>query len=36
MRFVWCPPGEFTMGSPEDEKGRKKDEGQVEVTPSRG
>jgi sulfatase modifying factor 1 len=22
MKLVWCPPGEFTMGSPESEQGR--------------
>ena len=22
MKLVWCPPGEFTMGSPQTEKGR--------------
>jgi len=25
--FHWCPPGEFLMGSPEDEPGRSDDEG---------
>ena len=24
--FCWCPPGEFTMGSPESEEGREDDE----------
>ena len=27
IEFVWCPPGEFMMGSPESEKGRFKSEG---------
>ncbi|MFN5529452.1 MAG: protein kinase domain-containing protein, partial [Planctomycetaceae bacterium] len=29
MKFVWCPPGQFTMGSPETEQGRGDDEDQV-------
>ncbi len=29
--FRWCPAGEFTMGSPEDEKGRKDGEKQHKV-----
>src|SRR5687768_9317655 len=32
----WCPPGQFRMGSPPDELGRRNDEGPVEVTLSRG
>ena len=28
MEFVFIPPGEFTMGSPQDEAGRDEDEGQ--------
>jgi formylglycine-generating enzyme required for sulfatase activity len=36
MTFCWCPPGKFTMGSPEDELGRQENENQVEVTLSKG
>jgi sulfatase modifying factor 1 len=36
VRFCWCPPGKFTMGSPASETGRRDDEAQVEVTLSRG
>jgi formylglycine-generating enzyme required for sulfatase activity len=36
IEFVWCPPGEFLMGSPPDEEGRSDDEEQVRVTISRG
>jgi len=35
MMFVWIPPGQFTMGSPADEKGRSSDEGpehEVEIS----
>jgi formylglycine-generating enzyme required for sulfatase activity len=32
----WCPPGEFLMGSPPAELGRRSDEAQVRVTLSRG
>ncbi len=32
MKLVWCPPGEFTMGSPLSEQGHRDDEHQVEVT----
>jgi len=28
QRMRWIPPGRFLMGSPEDEKGRSKEEGQ--------
>ena len=31
MEFVWIPAGEFLMGSPEDEKGRRENERQHEV-----
>ena len=36
MKFCWCPPGTFIMGSPETETGRKMVENQVEVTLSQG
>lgn len=36
MDFCWCPPGKFTMGSPESEAGRGGNENQVEVTFSEG
>ncbi|PID73938.1 MAG: hypothetical protein CSB33_01135 [Desulfobacterales bacterium] len=36
MQFVWIPPGEFLMGSPEDEPGRDDDEQQHRVTISKG
>jgi formylglycine-generating enzyme required for sulfatase activity len=36
VRFCWCPPGRFTMGSPPGETGRRDDEAQVEVTLTRG
>ena len=38
MKFVWCPPGKFTMGSPRSEKGRQNraDEDQVSVTLTNG
>lgn len=32
MEFVWCPPGNFLMGSPENEVGRREDEEQRSVT----
>ncbi len=34
--LVWIPPGEFTMGSPKDEKGHNENEHQVQVTLTRG
>jgi len=34
--FRWCPPGTFTMGSPESEEGRCDDEIQRQVTLTRG
>jgi formylglycine-generating enzyme required for sulfatase activity len=36
MKLVWCPPGQFTMGSPEDEKDRSDDENEVPVTLTKG
>jgi formylglycine-generating enzyme required for sulfatase activity len=36
MKFVWCPPGQFTMGSPETEQGRGDDEDQVQVKLTKG
>lgn len=37
MEFVWIPPGTFSMGSPDSEVGRFKDEGPVhEVSLTRG
>jgi formylglycine-generating enzyme required for sulfatase activity len=36
QRFRWCVPGAFTMGSPESEDGRDRDETQHQVTLTRG
>ena len=36
MKFCWCPPGKFTMGSPTTEKDRGSTEKQVEVTLTQG
>ena len=36
IEMVWCPPGTFLMGSPDDEEGRDVDETQHEVTLTRG
>jgi formylglycine-generating enzyme required for sulfatase activity len=36
MKLVWCPPGEFTMGSPKSEANRVDWEDQVEVTLANG
>lgn len=36
MKLVWCPPGIFTMGSPESEVDRNDDEDQVQVTLTEG
>ena len=36
MAMVWCPPGTFTMGSPESEKGRDDDETLHRVTLTHG
>jgi len=35
-RFRWCPPGDFRMGSPTSEMGRRLDEEQVEVAMTKG
>jgi formylglycine-generating enzyme required for sulfatase activity len=32
MKLVWCPAGDFMMGSPKEEKGRADFEAQVQVT----
>jgi formylglycine-generating enzyme required for sulfatase activity len=36
MKMLWCPPGEFLMGSPEDEEGHRPLENQVQVQISKG
>jgi formylglycine-generating enzyme required for sulfatase activity len=36
VKFCWCPPGKFRMGSPPDEPERRPDEAQVDVTLTRG
>jgi sulfatase modifying factor 1 len=36
IELRWCPAGQFRMGSPPEEPGRRSDEGPVEVTLSRG
>ena len=36
IRFCWCPPGKFMMGSPRTEPERRPDEDQVEVTLTTG
>ena len=36
LRFRWCPPGSFRMGSPPEEVGRFNDEAQVDVRLTRG
>ncbi|MFH1885413.1 MAG: formylglycine-generating enzyme family protein [Pseudomonadota bacterium] len=36
MKFVWCPPGTYMMGSPSSEPGRYDNETQHQVTLTRG
>jgi formylglycine-generating enzyme required for sulfatase activity len=36
MKLVWCPSGEFTMGSPESETSRRDNEDQVKVNLTNG
>ncbi len=36
IRFRWCPPGRFLMGTPANEAGRRPDETPVDVTLTRG
>jgi formylglycine-generating enzyme required for sulfatase activity len=36
MEMVWCPPGSFMMGSPEDEEGHCSDEPLHQVTLAEG
>ncbi len=36
IRLRWCPAGDFIMGSPEEETGRRPDEFQVRVTLTKG
>jgi formylglycine-generating enzyme required for sulfatase activity len=36
MKFIWCPPGKFTMGSPKSETHRRDNEEQAEVTLTAG
>jgi formylglycine-generating enzyme required for sulfatase activity len=36
IRLCWCPPGNFTMGSPKSEPERRPGEDQVEVTLTKG
>jgi formylglycine-generating enzyme required for sulfatase activity len=36
MKFVWIPPGTFTMGSPQEEKEREANETRHKVTLSKG
>jgi sulfatase modifying factor 1 len=35
-KLLWIPPGDFTMGSPKNERGRSDDENQVQVTLTKG
>src|ERR1700732_4731900 len=36
MKFVWIPPGNFMMGSPNEEEGMRADETQYKVTLTNG
>jgi formylglycine-generating enzyme required for sulfatase activity len=36
MKFVWIPPGTFMMGSPKEEKERKDNETQHNITLTKG
>ena len=36
VRLCWCPPGQFVMGSPAEEKDHRPDEAQVTVRLTRG
>jgi len=36
MDMIWCPPGTFTMGSPSTETGHYRDEGQHQVSLTKG
>jgi len=36
IKFCWCPPGHFIMGSPANESERRPDEDQVSVTLTKG
>ena len=36
LKFIWCPPGRFTMGSSPDDPGRFPNEGPVDVRLTRG
>ncbi|MFL2938720.1 MAG: SUMF1/EgtB/PvdO family nonheme iron enzyme [Opitutales bacterium] len=36
LDMIWCPPGNFTMGSPTTESGRGTDENETDVTLTRG
>jgi formylglycine-generating enzyme required for sulfatase activity len=36
LKFLWCPPGQFVMGSPATEAGRNRGENQRSVTIERG
>lgn len=36
LQLVWCPPGDFLMGSPQKELGRSENERQHRVTLTKG
>jgi formylglycine-generating enzyme required for sulfatase activity len=36
IKLIWCPPGKFTMGSPQAEADRRSSEDQTEVTFTKG